>query len=103
MDIVKGESYIVSFVLKANGSPVTSNDVDAVRISLGNQVAYYPDGTLDYNAESQTWEFPMSQKNTYSIIGQTVEYQAQVKINGEVFSHKKREIKVEETMFTKEW
>lgn len=103
MDIIKGESYKVPFVVKDNGNIVTSNDVDGVRIRLGNQIAYYPDGILEYNPEAQTWDFPMSQKNTYSIIGKTINYQVQVKINGEVHSSVETEIKIKESMFKTEW
>ena len=103
MDIIKGESYKVPFVIKDNGDIVTSNDIDGVRIRLGNQIAYYPDGILEFNSEDGTWEFPMSQKNTYSIIGQTINYQVQVKINGEIHSSKDTKIKIEESMFKTEW
>jgi len=103
MDIIKGESYTVPFVIKNDGVPVTNNDVDGVRIRLGNQIAYYPDGTLEFNPEDSTWDFPMTQKNTYSIIGKTIDYQVQVKINGDIHSSKETKIKIEETMFKTEW
>ena len=103
IEIIKGESYKIPFVLKNDGEPVTNNDVDGVRIRLGNQVAYYPDGILEYNPESATWDFPMSQKNTYSIIGKTINYQVQVKINGDVHSSDETAIKIKESMFKTEW
>lgn len=103
MDIIKGEAYRVSFTLRDGDYILTDEDVDEVRIALGNQIVRYPVGTLEYDAEEKTWYFPMTQKNTYSIIGTTMEYQAQVKISGEIFSSKKKSIKMEASMFRKEW
>lgn len=101
--IVKGEAYRVAFTLKDNGTPITPEMVQGVRIALGNQIATYPTGSLTYSAEDGEWLFPMTQKNSYSFMGCEVDYQAQVKIDGEIFSAKKRKIVVEETMFRKEW
>lgn len=103
MDIIKGESYRVAFVLRDGNYVLTPEDVDEVRIALGNQIANYPTGTLTFDTEEKTWQFPMTQKNTYSFIGTTVDYQVQVKINDEVFSSKKTPIKIHESMFRKEW
>lgn len=101
--IVKGESYSVAFKLKNNGNILTAENVEGVRIMLGSQMATYPDGTLTYNSDDQTWRFPLSQGTTYAITGASVEYQTQIKVAGSVYSSEKREITVCETMFRKEW
>ena len=101
--IVKGESYSVAFALKNNGEPILPESVQGVRIALGNQVATYPDGNLTFNSEDNTWRFPMSQKNTLSIQGTVMDYQAQVKIGNDIFSGKMKKITMDETMFRKEW
>lgn len=101
--IIKGESYSVAFTLKDNGTPITPDTVQGVRIALGNQVAIYPDGGLTFNNEDNTWRFPMSQKNTLSIAGTYMDYQAQVKIGNEIFSCPMHKVKIDETMFRKEW
>ena len=101
--IVKGESYSVAFRLKNTGSIITPDNVEGGRIMLGSQMATYPDGTLTYSAEDQTWRFPLSQGTTYAITGATVEYQSQIKVAGNVYSSEKRQITVCETMFRKEW
>ena len=102
-EIVKGEAYSVAFTLKNNGIVITNESVQGVRIMLGNQMATYPDGTLTYCADDQTWRFPLSQGTTYALTGETVDYQSQIMIAGEIFSSKKRQIKVNDTMFRKEW
>lgn len=101
--IIKGESYSVAFMLKDNGEPITPETVQGVRIALGNQIATYPDGNLTFSNEDNTWRFPMSQKNTLSIQGKVMDYQAQVKIGTEIFSCKMQKITMDETMFRKEW
>ena len=101
--IIKGASYSVAFRLKDNGTLITPETVQGVRIALGNQIATYPDGSLTFNSEDNTWRFPMSQKNTLSIQGMEMDYQAQIKIGNEIFPSKQQKIKMEETMFRKEW
>lgn len=101
--IVKGESYRVAFVLKDNGTVITPEMVDGVRIALNNQIAVYPTGNLTFDSTDNTWQFPMTQKNSYMIMGDKADYQVQIKIAGEVFSSKKRNVVVDETMFRKEW
>lgn len=102
-EIIKGESYTIAFTLKSNGVVIDNTMVSGVRIALGNQVAAYPDGTLTYSADDQTWRFPVSQANTYAMAGKETDYQAQVKMGGDIFSSRKRKITVHETMFRKEW
>lgn len=102
-EIIKGEAYSVAFSLKNNGTAVTPETVDGVRIALGNQTASWPDGSLTYSTDDQTWRFPLSQANSYAIVGNEVNYQAQLKIAGEVFSSRKRKITVYDTMFRREW
>ena len=101
--IVKGEAYRVAFTLKDNGTTIVPSMVQGVRIALGNQLATYPDGNLTFSNEDNTWRFPMSQKNSMSVSGNEVEYQVQVKIDGEIFSSKKMKIKIDDSMFRKEW
>lgn len=101
--IVKGESYRVAFTLKDNGTVITPSMVQGVRIALGNQTAAYPDGNLTFSNEDNTWRFPMSQKNSMSVQGSEVEYQVQVKIDGEIFSSKKMKVSIDESMFRNEW
>lgn len=101
--IVKGESYRVAFTLKDNGTVITPSMVQGVRIALGNQIATYPNGNLTFETEDNTWQFPMTQKNSYSMMGNETDYQVQVKIDGEIFSSKKMKVVVDETMFRKEW
>lgn len=102
-ETIKGEAYSVAFRLKNNGNPISDQVVDGVRIALNNQVASWPDGTLTYSTDDQTWRFPMTQANSYAMVGGSADYQAQIKIAGEVYSAKMRKIKVDETMFRKEW
>ena len=103
--IVKGESFKVAFTVKDidNGVTITPEMVDGVRIALGSQIATYPDGSLTFSTEDNTWRFPMSQKNTLSAVGKTFDYQVQVKIGEDVFSTDITPVTLEETMFRKEW
>ena len=102
-NIVKGEAYRVAFRLTDNGTVILPNMVEGVRIILGNQMATYPDGNLTFSTDDNTWRFPMSQKNTLSINGQSISYQVQVMIDGEIFSSKEKKIAIDDTMFRKEW
>ena len=105
MVIVKGAQYSVAFVLKNknNGRPITSDDVDGVRIALGNQVATYPDGTLTYSTEDSTWLFPMTQTNTRALVGQTVDYQVEIRTGNDIFPSAKQSCKLKESMFRERW
>lgn len=103
MEIIKGESYSIPVVVKSDGQIVTDNMVQGIRIALGSQVATFPDGNLEYNAEEEAWMFPLTQRNAYTMSGSEVDYQVQVKINNEIFSSRIRKVKVYDTMFRKEW
>ena len=101
--LIKGAAYSMPFTIKNDGIILTASDVEGVRITLNGQVASWPDGTLTYSAEDTTWRFPLTQKTSYAIKGQTVSYQVEVKIAGEIYPSKKQEIKVDESIFTREW
>lgn len=101
--LIKGAAYSMPFTLKNNGVILTDSEVDAVRISLNGQVASWPDGTLRYSAEDATWRFPLTQHTSYAINGKTVSYQVEVKIAGEIFPSRIQEIKVEDSIFRREW
>ena len=102
-NIVKGEQYSVAFLLRANGSAVTPENINGVRIMLGDQMATYPDGALTYSSDDGTWRFPLTQETTYKIVGSEVSYQAQIKIADRIYSRKPQTIKVDDTMFRTEW
>ena len=101
--IIKGAQYSLPFTIKADGTIVTNETVQGVRIALGNQVASWPDGALRYSSSDKTWRFPLTQKASYALRGTTVKYQVEVLISGDIFPSKTREITVDESIFRKEW
>lgn len=103
MEIIKGESYRIPIVVKSSGLVLTEDMVQGIRIALGNQIAVFPDGNLEYNPDEKAWMFPLTQKNAYSLKGTEVDYQVQVKIDDEVYSSRMRKVKLYDTMFRKEW
>lgn len=102
-EIIQGEAYSVAFTLINDGVVVTDQTVDGVRIALGNQTATYPDGTLTYDDTDQTWRFPLTQQNSYSMSGKETDYQAQIRIGTNIYSTRKQKITVYDSMFRGKW
>lgn len=106
-ELIKGTQCSLAFTLKdtmqGGGTLITPDNVDGVRIALGNQVSSYPDGTLTYSTDDQTWRFPLTQANSYAFVGNTVNFQVEVKIGDDIFPSAIASIKVLESMFRTRW
>ena len=104
MVIIQGAQYAIAFTIKTkNGQTITDENVDGVRIALGNQVATYPDGALTYSAEDGAWLFPMTQTNSRALKGQTTGYQCEIRINDEIFPSPIQAVEIKDSMFRERW
>lgn len=67
MTIMQGDSYPIQITLAANdGTPITSDQVLALRVTLGPITKEYPDG-ITY--DDGVFYFPMSQEETFGLSG----------------------------------
>lgn len=104
MVIIKGAQYAIAFSLKnKNGQTITDENVDGVRIALGNQVATYPDGALTFSTDDNTWRFPLSQANTRALKGQITNYQVEVRTGDDIYPSDMQALEIKESMFRERW
>lgn len=100
--IHQGDQYYLPFQVENDSNPITPNDVDDVRIKIGNVVKVYSKGGLLYEYENDTWLFPIFQKNSLNWQG-PMECQLQFKQGDNVITSNKYTILVDSSMFKDEF
>lgn len=101
-DIISGEQYPISFVLRQGTIVYTPENIAEVRAKIGKFSAAYPDGDLIY--ANDAWQFPMKQEMTYQLKSGTADFQVQGKTaGGNIFSTKITKITVGPTIFGGAW
>lgn len=101
----QGDQYSIMFAIKKAGEPLTPDDVEGVRVHIGGIERRYPDGGLDWDAESRTWLFPVSQSETLQLRG-LVAAQVQVDFGGsprQIVGSTVERFRVDESVIRRVW
>jgi hypothetical protein len=72
MSIIQGDSYSLGIKLTSDGDIITPDLVAEIQFILGKLEKFYKpyeSGEVVYNSESQSYEFPLTQAETYSMQG----------------------------------
>lgn len=101
--IRQGDQYMIPMTVSNNGTIMTPDIVDGMRIMIGKYMEVYPGGELDFDSDTDKWLFPLTEKMSYALKSGTVTAQAQFKIADSVIGTEKIEIAVEDTAFPHEW
>ena len=82
--IIQGEQYAIEIVLTADGTAITPNNSDDVKIRIDGVEKTYSSGELTY--EDGRWLFPITQVDSLRMSTKGVKAQAQYKVGSNVFS-----------------
>lgn len=74
--IRQGDQYMLPLVLWQGDTLIEGQDVEAMRVAIGDYTAYYPNGDLTYSPDDGAWLFPLTEEMTYAMQGE-VSIQAQ--------------------------
>ena len=98
--IHQGDQYYLPFYIENDSNPITPNDIDDVRIKVGNIIKVYSKGGLLY--DNNIWLFPIVQKNSLKWQG-PIDCQLQFKQGDTIITSKKYTIQVDPSSFTDEF
>ena len=80
MTVQQGDQYSLPITIRMGDGYVTPDTVTGLRLSVAGIEQRYP-GTLDYDAPSNAWLFPLTQEQTLQMQGH-VTIQAQANLGG---------------------
>lgn len=76
--IMQGDAYPIPVYVKIDGSIATPDNIDGLRVKIGDFTDSYPKGGI--TAENGVWLFPMTQEQSYSLKVGVNPVQAQVMV-----------------------
>lgn len=100
--IRQGDQYAIPFHVTVGGSAVTPDNCDDVRIQIGRQLKSYQANGLTYNAENQTWLFPVSESST-ALMRTSIEYQVGVKVGSQIVYSAAGAIRIADNIIKEAW
>lgn len=101
--IHKGEQFVVPVEVEVNGQNVSPDDVDGIRIQIGDRLCEWPDGELDYDMEEETWLYPLTEAQTMSMYAGQRKAQIAVMIGDAILETDVFGIDVKESIIKKRW
>lgn len=103
MKIMQGDQYYVPIELCFDKEKVTPENVDDVRIQIGDILQSYSEGQLTYSPESQVWLFHLTQNQTRSILDTEVPFQFAVKRGDEIYHSSVSKIPFDRSIIKEDW
>ena len=83
--MVQGDKYALEVKVTNDGTLITNENCTGIRIRLGDVEQTYPDGGITYSTESECWQFPLTQEQTYAMSRE--EFQIRVILpNGDIIN-----------------
>lgn len=98
--IHQGDEYYLPFSITNNNISITPDNIEDIRIKVGNSIKKYSDGSLLY--DNNMWLFPILQKNSLRWEG-PIECQIQYKQNNAIITSDIYTIFVNKSMFNDEF
>lgn len=82
LEILQGSAIPIAINLndEETGNPITSDDVSAMEIVIGNIRKTFP-GSISFDAEQEAWIINLTQKETFSMSPMIYEPQCRVVLN----------------------
>lgn len=99
--IHQGDQYPLPITLTCGGDLVTPENMDAVRIIIGNIVDEWPNKTLYF--QDDQWYFPLKQKDTLAFPVGRIEIQAQYMRDDDIVGSCTGSLMVKKSRFDDEW
>lgn len=98
--MMQGDSYSIAIIIEDyNGNPVTTEGVQDLEVTIGNITKKYSTGEITYSTESQFWQFPITQQETFDLLPSKVK--AQLRLlwqNGDVEGVDLGYVRIKESM-----
>lgn len=74
--IMQGDQYALSFRISCRGQPLTDSTLSGVEIVIGTLRKATPE--VAYNAGKGTWDFPLTQAETFALSAEPARAQARL-------------------------
>ena len=103
MNIHKGEQYAVPFEIKVGEDVVTPASVDGVRIQIGDRMCEHPNGELQYDSESETWLYPLTEDQSVGMFAGDQSAQVAVRYGDEIVMSDVLKITVKDSIIKRRW
>lgn len=109
--IIQGDQYGISIpITRVNNKgteeeeriPITSANVDGVKIKIDKFEESYPNGNLTYNDELERWVFPLTQEMSLKLYGER-KAQVQIKQGDIIQSSPWKKIYIDTNIIKEEW
>lgn len=101
----QGDQLVLRIPITFNCKPVTPDNIEGVKIRIGDIQHKYPNGELMFDSESKKWLFPLTQEQTLNMQGQ-VDRMVQLNFGGDpatILSCKVESDKIEKTIIKEVW
>lgn len=103
MTIHKGEQYYIAFEVKVDEDTATPENVDRVRIKVGNYLCQYPNGELIYDSSGEQWLYPLSEEESFQMYAGKRMAEVAVMIGEEIFKSDIFYVDVMNSIITERW
>ena len=102
MTLHQGDQYVIPVEIKNATAVITPDDVDDVRIQIGDELRQYSDGGLTFDAENKKWLFRITEEKTRTF-NCSVNMQVGILVGTDIVYSSVQKIKVEHSIIRKDW
>ena len=102
MTLHQGDQYVIPIEIKNATGVITPDDVDDVRIQIGDERRQYSDGRLTFDAENKQWLFQKKKKKTRTFTA-SVNMQVGILVGTDIVYSSVQKIKLERSIIRKDW
>ena len=103
MVIYKGEQFFIPFDVKIGNDLVTPENVDGVRIKVGDRLCQWPDGELEYDSTESAWMYWLTEAQSLELMAGSRLAQVAVKIGDNILKTDTLGITVKDTIIKERW
>lgn len=103
MIVHKGEQFSMPFDVKIENQKVTPSNIDGLRIQVGNRLCHWPDGELEYDTESETWLYPLTENQSIDLQAGQRKAEVAVKIGDTILKTGVICITVQDSIIMERW
>ena len=102
MTLHQGDQYVIPIESKNATTVITPDDVDDVRIQIGDELRQYSDGGLTFDAENKKWLFHITEEKTRTFTA-SVNMQVGILVGTDIIYSSVQKIKLERSIIRKDW
>lgn len=103
MVIHKGEQFIVPVEVKIDDTSVAPEDIDGLRIQIGDRLCEWPDGELEYDSDNAVWNYPLTEEQSMTMYAGQRKAQISVKIGDAILNTDVFNIDVKDSIIKRRW